>query len=537
VERETRLEVNNPPSADTRTDELRTLRIENRLAAERIRQGRLARVRMAEHRRTQLLESMSLNWMPAYADYLDRITNRDQQFAGPTSRWQRARGQNYPIFQTEQELALLRAPARLLLSTNSYAIGLMEGLTSYVVGTGFTYRVAPKARNVQLPDGLEEACQAIVDEFLDRNSWHGGEEVSIEEELFQRSVGDGDCGLALYRQSGGATEARIVDADQITMPPGEDPREWLFGVLTDPNDLQRPLGYWVQFGPTSSDGEEFTPDEFLHLKRNAWRGIKRGTPDYSFDTGDALRLAGVLRENLTEGAAVQAAIVGVRQHESASQETVQRFVDDDADFTEPNFATGGTVPVRRARVGMEDVPKGLTYVAGPGAQNAAAHLAVLESCLRGAGVRWNAPEWLSTGTGSAINYASSLTTESPFIKTILRRQKQYREAFRRIVAFALQWAAECGRIRDANGNAYDWPTLQRLVDVQCEAPSPETRNLLEDAQRAAIEIPLGVDSRQQYAQRHGGDWDRITSDNRDWLAENGRTPSLELPPDPDPLAD
>jgi len=522
---------NKPPSADARTADLKRLRIENHLAAERIRQTRLARVAAVEARRTQLLESISANWLPQYADYLDRLQSRDAQFTGPTARWQRRRGQNYPIFQTEQELALLRAPSRLLVTTNSYAIGLMEGLTSYVIGTGYTYRVAAKTDAIasQLPEGLIDACQHVVDEFLEINDWHGGEETSLEEDLFARSVGDGDVGLAHYAQGDGTTQVRVVDADQVTMPADADPREYSFGVYADPKDLQKPLAFWAQFGDSPDDGEEFSPHEFTFIKRNCPRGIKRGIPDFSFDTADALRLAGVLRENLTEGAAIQAATVGVRQHSTGTQEEISRFVDDEKDFDEPTI-TGATVPSRKARVGFEDIPKGLQYVPGPGAGNAQAHIAVMEACLRGGGVRWNAPEWLATGTGSAINYASSLTTESPFVRTVLRRQKSYRECFRRPVLFALEWAAKCGRVRDANGNVWSWEALSRVIDVQCEAPSPETRNLLEDAQRAQIEIPLGVDSRQQYAQRHDRDWDRIVADNREHLAENGRDgPPLPLP--------
>lgn len=521
----------NPPRADVRTSDLDALQFQNRLTAERIRQARLARVHAAERRRTELLEAYQpQSWFPAYADYLDRLTHREPVYSPATARWQRRIGQNYPIFQSEQELALLRAPSRLLAASNSYAIGLCEGLTSYVIGTGYTYRVAARQKRAVLPDGLVESCQFVIDDFLDRNEWHGGEQPSLEEELFQRSIVDGDALLVSFRQADGTVELRTVEPDQLTIPPDGDPRDYSFGVHTEPRDPQKPLAYWLQFGDTPSDGEEFTPDEVLHIKRNAPRGVKRGWPDFCFDTGDALRLAGILRENLVEGAAIQAAIVGVRQHESGTQTEIQAFVDDESEWSEIVPSTGGTRPARRAAVGMEDVPKGLNYVPGPGSTNTPAHVSVLETCLRGCGVRWNAPEWLATGTGSAINYASSLTTESPFVRTVLRRQRAYRECFRRTIVNALRWTAECGRIIDAVGRVWRWAELTRLVDVLAEAPSPETRNLLEDAQRSAIEIPLGLDSREQYIQRHGGDVDQIASDNREWLADHGSAgQELELP--------
>src|SRR3990167_3819601 len=56
----------------------------------------------------------------------------------------RKHGQNYPLFQNETELNMLRAPARLLCATNPYAVGLLSGLTSYTINSGYNYRATSK---------------------------------------------------------------------------------------------------------------------------------------------------------------------------------------------------------------------------------------------------------------------------------------------------------------------------------------------------------------------------------------------------------
>jgi len=524
--------------ADPTRDDWRRLRAENRLARERLESARLAAATRHQERRGRLLESLSLDWVTPYADLLDRFRSAsDPILAGPSSAWQRRQGRNYPIYQTEQELNLLRAPARLLVATSGYAQGLLSGLTSYVIGSGYTYRVAKKTRESEAPDELVREVQRVVDDFLRRNQWYGGEQPGMEEELFERSVEDGEFALVDTPNEDGTTDVRTAEPEQITAPPPgelEDDEDGLFGVITPKDDVQNVLAYWVQWGDSPHDGERVPADRLTHFRRNVRRSMKRGITDFCFDTLDALSLAATLRTNLGDGAAQQAAIVMVRQHATGSASDIEAFNDGQAEFTKRDPLTGTEQRYRKMRRGgHEDIPEGMQYVAGPGAQNAPAHLSILQGLLRSAGVKWNAPEWLASGDASNNNYSSSLTAESPFVRTVTRRQRGYREAFRRPV-----WAAAEHHVRTrgitAAGRAWTWEEVCREIDLLVEAPSPETRNRLTEAQQAQIDIPLGADSRQQYAQRQGRDFDQIEADNAAWEDKHGSPGGpLPLPGDPD----
>lgn len=506
------------------------LRWQNRVTVETRRQRRLGLIEKHEQLRQRLMESMSFDWVGAYADILDQFRTRDPLNPGVSTKWQRDKGRNYPFYQTEQQLNILRAPSRILCGANGYAIGLVEGLTSYVIGSGYTYRIAPeKAYAEDCPKELVDAVQQVVDKTLERNQWHGGEEPGMEEELFGRSLEDGEFVLVHTPRKDGWTDFRTAEPEQLTQPPAdvlEDDQDGLFGVVTPKDDVQCKLGYWLYWGDSSADGEMYQPEQITHLRRNVKRSMKRGLPDFCFDTYDALDLASKLRTNLSDAAAQQAAIVGIRQHDVNTQVEIQAFVDNQAEWEEPDLY-GNQVPTRRFKRGeWEDVPKGLNYVPGPGAQNAPQHIQVLQACLRGAGVRWNAPEWLCSGDASNNNYASSLTAESPFVRTVLRRQTAYKHAFKAAIWYAVEHYCRTNGIRAA-GRTYDWGTVSKLVCLLVEAPSPETRNKLEESQRAQIEIPLGVDSRQAYVQRQGRDWDQVLQDNIQYTQEAG--PSLSLP--------
>ncbi|VTS03324.1 phage portal protein [Tuwongella immobilis] len=497
-------------------DELRRLKRENRLMEQQMKLRRLKR----EHRR---LESLSLNWVTPYLDMLDRYRRDDILPGGPAAGWHRTLGRNYPLFQTEAELALLRAPARVLASSNSYAIGLMEGLTSYVISTGYRYRAASRRKANPAPQELLDRCQDIIDEFEQRTEWHGGELPGLEEELFVRSVEDGEFLLIHFPMPDGKVEVRTAEPEQLTQPPGSDLREWSFGVRTLPEDTQRPLGYWIAWDPANpADGEELPPERVTHFRRNVKRSIKRGMTDFSFDTFETLNSSAALLGSLAEGAAEQASIVSVMQHAIGTKEDIQAFVDSDADFQERNPLNGQESPVKRYRRGTHlHVPEGQTYVPPPNATNGPVHLSILQACLRAAGVRWNAPEWLVSGDASNNNYASSLTAEAPFTRTIQRRQPQYAQAFRRTFWYVLEHHANTHGGIHAGGRTWGWGEIQALVDILVEHPTAQVRNRLEEAQRNQIEIGLGIQSRQIAAAESGRDFAQILADNEEYLARTG----------------
>jgi hypothetical protein len=517
-------------------DDLRRLRRENRAAAERIRAHRLASVERREKRHRDLQEQLAVDWVAPYIDALNILRGTgDPVVGGPTSVWMRRYGKNWPIFQTEQELSLFRAPARTLLATNGYAKGLVSGLASYVLGTGCTYRVAAK-KGKAIPKEAIAAAQEVVDQALERNEWFGGQCPGLEAELFGRSVEDGEWILAHFPQSDGFCEMRVIEPEALTQPPGTDVREWGFGWKTPINDPQKHLACYIQYGDSPTEGEEHDVADVTHMRCNVRRGMKRGLTDFCFDAYDALYLAGRLRTALADTAAQQASIVYVRQHDNATAEDVQSFIDEDADYTQPDYLTGRERDTKVQRRGSrEDVPKGMNYVPGPIATSSPIHIQVLDACLRGAGCQWNAPPWLMSGDLNAMNYATSLTAESPFVKTVTRRQGEYARAFRRPVWAALKHYATIRGLRDETGRVWSWEEIEAAIDLVVTAPSPETRNKLEETQRAAIEIPLKVQSPQGYMQEQGRDADQIEADNEAWRAKFG--PEQPAPEQPAPRDD
>jgi hypothetical protein len=130
---------------------------DNHLALKQIReQKRLIRAQLELHqlkaaeralRSAKIVEAAWGDWwLNDYVDGLDRYRDGDRLAYPITQPTDRRYGINWPFWSDEQQLSILRAAARLLCTTNSYAIGLLSGFLAYVIGDGFKYRAVDRDR-------------------------------------------------------------------------------------------------------------------------------------------------------------------------------------------------------------------------------------------------------------------------------------------------------------------------------------------------------------------------------------------------------
>jgi hypothetical protein len=407
------------------------------------------------------------------------------------------------------------------VTTSPNAQGLLNGLCSYVVGCGFNYLIQPKERG-GADENLVTAVQTVVNNFLEQNNWP-----ELEQELFWRSREDGESFLRYFPQPDGSLLVRTIEPEMIYQPSGTDIQEWSYGIQTDPDDVFSIKAYHVDYRasggqaePKPNWGEVVPAENVCHIKCNVKRSIKRGLSDFSFETLDAFMQAGKLRKNLGEGAAVQAAIAAVRQHETASVDQVTDFIGDSTDYS-MNSYTGRQQDFQRIEAGsFLDIPKGMSYVPPPAAANSAVHLEVFQGLLRSAGNRHNAPEWLVSSDSSNGNYASSLTAEAPFTRHCVRLQEFYKAHFSKVIKAAIQAAIQAGMLPKNTLN---------LVNLTVKAPSVETRDKAAEANANQIYATLGVKSKQTIAQEIGLDWEQEEVNLHDAGGGDG---ILKLPDDP-----
>lgn len=439
-----------------------------------------------------------------YTDLLNRFTDGGVYAYPITNPKDRLYGSNYPFWYSEQQLNLIRAQARLLTTTNPNAQGLLNGLCSYVIGSGFGYRVMPKeGRDVS--DDVIQQITDVVRRFIDDNEWD-----LMEQEIFIRSREDGECFLRYFPQPSGRLLVRTIEPEQIYQPPGSTFLDWSYGIQCEKDDIfsiiaynvdyDAPLGFETPDQKNDRIGEIVPASEVVHIKCNVKKSIKRGLSDFSYETLETFITAGKLRKNLGEGSSVQSAIAAIRQHETSTKDQVEDFIDENIDYSAYTGIPLRETNFQRIEPGtFLDIPKGMEYVQPPGSENAESHLKILQSLLRSAGNRHNAPEWLSSADVSGANYASSLTAESPFLKNCNRLQSVYKRHFGRIIREAIITAAEAGELPI---------DVIDLVDVIVTAPTVEARDRIAESSSNQAYVGMGIKSRQTIAQELGLDWEQ-----------------------------
>lgn len=457
------------------------------------------------HREMLALEH-GLRLLESVGDYIDPSWRFTEDGYNSTSPWvtERRDGGNEPNFRTEDELRRIRANARMIADSNSYAVGIIENLLNYVLATGFTYEIRPK-RGVAEHVPNTQWLSRVIETFQDENDW-----ISWEEELLKRRSVDGEWLMRLFYQGGVHVQARIVEPDALIeanhefVPfEGVDNMSWSYGIATPKNDTQRVLAYNVRYAETG-EHETVLSDEVIHSKANVYRNVKRGMSDF-FPVDADLSGARKLMRNMRDGAALQAAIAWIEQFpEGTRKQTVEAINSGKVDFqTVIDAATGKKreLPTRKYEGGtVLQVPKGKEYLSGPlGAERAQHFILILQGALRGIGVRWNMPEFMVSSDASNANYSSTMVAESPFVRTVLRRQAITKRDYSRIMWRVIELACEIGNI------PYD--VAHRDYDLVVTEISPETRDRQKETDRNQTLHNAGVLSKKTWSGREDLDHD------------------------------
>ncbi|MBS0265651.1 MAG: phage portal protein [Planctomycetes bacterium] len=489
----------------------------------------------------------------AWGDLVDRheFLNDSPGFGPSTCRplattADRQQGRFSPVYECEQDLALIRGRARHIATLTPTYTGVLEALANYVIGPGLTFTVHPLAPATAspLPTGrppvaedspstdaaplipagrdtpsriahLATAVQQVLDEFLDDNDFYG----ALDREAHNRSREEGEAFLLLTPQPRGRVRARFLECEQITEPADPRPLEdwlgcaaqfpscWTFGVHTVAGETQRPLGYHVVRDASGHDWDYIPAGRLEHFKRNVPANAKRGVSDFLPVLGELEREA-KLRRNTAHSAALQAAIAWILETPPGTYPLATQVGAGDVPMSRyTRSATGGRdTELQYYPPGTILRPSaGLQYKPGPmGSERNPNFLLVGQYLLRAIAVRWNMPEYLISADSSHANYASSLVAESPFVKAREADQQFYKRHFRSLAWKVVHLAWQAGRFAR---HGVTWETLRSLLDMQLDAPAVATRDMLQLAQTQELQMRLGILSPRTAATQAGLDYD------------------------------
>lgn len=397
----------------------------------------------------------------------------------------RADGDLRPVFSTEWQLAELRGAARSL-ANSSYGTGIVDGLTSYIVRTGFDYQ-ATAIRGQHTPQSLVAEVQRIIRTLLDDNQW----QLDFEQQLCAAQHVDGEIILAL-EEDAGSVRIRRAEPAWLTEPADKaylerrlettTPLNWKYGIATDPHDASRARGYFIQWNADPSAWRFYSPARVVHIKSNTPRHVKRGLTDF-YPVVTELADAVALNHRMSRGAAIQASIAMIIEavQGAGGGLGIGDPTQIGASLARPGGAAGQSLSAsgryaseRRSdwHEGMIIDTKGKKFQAGPmGGAQSDGFVKVLQAGLRSVGVRWNMPEHLVSGDASNNNYASILEAGSPFVCRIEAEQEKLCKAYERMLWSVLRMHFEMGRL-NLRRYGLSWNELRQCVNLIVTGTSP-----------------------------------------------------------------
>ena len=509
------------------------------MAVTALSRAKTAENRLREARATAELKVLELASRPLYESWPVVVPQHeypgyDDFGMGPqASRGQlystvddRTEGRWRPLYDNAFDLARMRAGWRELAEYTSTAVGAVEALGNYVLGTGYTFTVQSTSgedgSNVMAgirEDANVKKAQRVIDQFLEDNEFVG----DLDREIHDRSRTDGEVFIRLI-PDGWRTRACLIEPEQIVEPQspreledwlgtGEEVNYWHHGIHTlwdrqvGHGDPTRPRGYHVIHDQNGDEWDYVSADQMLHIKRNVSRNAWRGVSDFLSITRD-LQLIEKIRRNTGEGAAIQAAIAFIREHApgvTGSSITAMVQGGSTTNYDKPVKDSSRTTYSEQLQPGtVKDIPQGMKYHAGPlGMLRSAVYVEVEQNIIRASiGVRWQMPEYMIAGDASNANYASALVSESPFVKARENDQAFYSRKFDQMLWMVIHIAWKAGYFGSA-----DWQQLKASVSLKIDPPDVASRDTMKQAQTNAIEQQAGVLSTRTWANEAGRDYE------------------------------
>lgn len=387
----------------------------------------------------------------------------------------------------QQQFDRARQLARYAYETNENARAAVLGLCNYVVGSGYSHRIAAKDRDQEesLAETIRRA-EKIIDEFVEVNELKDSADgCPGYDEAFTRGEVEGEIFVRLYPDEIETTRLRFVEPDNIRPPKGENAEgPWAFGILTHGQpegggygeniawDTQTPRGYNINY-PLIDKDEPVEPQFIFHLKRNVKKNQKRGISSL-YCPDETLRGVQKLRYAAREGAKIRASIPYAREHAQADADIITTLQSGVITAEAPRTDSNGqqyTVPVQQIEPGsVPDIPASLKMVPAPPDPNAEGVEANLRHGLETIAACLSVPAWLVGGSSSNASYADGLVKESPFLKNIVRQQRAHTGFWARVFTAVLEIAEEQGRLPEG---------ASKQVVVSVIASDPQVRNELE----------------------------------------------------------
>lgn len=317
-------------------------------------------------------------------------------------------------------------------------------------------------------------------------------------EIVGRPFRDGELFIEFFNADGdgnktGKTSIRFIDSLLVKADPtdkntsDQSDKTINNGVVTDPEDVEKVLYYTVQLRANANEFRKVMAEDMIHIKLNVDSDQKRGET-HLLSIMSMIKHYQQWIENRIILNKMRSAIVLIKKVEGTPSEVAQMA------NTMPTVSTPSGATKR------QNIRGGAVITAGPGVtyEMLSANLNATDAKEDGRNIKMNMaagvnmPEYIF-GDASNNNYASSMTAEAPFVKSIQYWQMFFEYWFSQIYRKVIQAAVDAGQIEPPDEEEFvnKLKTLRPLSEAGVSSPDkvPASAGAPEDPAATATEHP------------------------------------------------
>lgn len=391
------------------------------------------------------------------------------------------------------DLTMLRQRSFITYYKNPHARNIINTYTKFVIGKGTL---------IDFMEKDEDILKDLVDwwaKFVKLNKWF-----SFQREFVIRSLRDGEVFVRKFPQRDGPIILRFIDPEKVASNDIKANQ----GIETDPQDVEKIIAYHIIKPDLGND--IVSAEDIVHLKMNVDRNVKRGRPILEpilpllteYDKWRAARMVlSIVRNSVALIREVQGSTTDLSRLRTAQRSSSSSTRETDrAKMLRPGTVITATPGVKYSML----APKLEARDAATDGRNLKLDMAA------GAGL----PDVLVTADYAQSNFASTVISQNPAIRSFEEHENIYQEAFSVFVLWHLEDGVSKKIIpQDADmGFTISFPPMLSR-DLRQETEAWERMN------------EKGVVSRRTWALRVGLNPDQ----ERRFIEEEG-----ELPQEPEP---
>ena len=311
------------------------------------------------------------------------------------------------------------------------AKSVLTGLKAYCIGS---------TPNISVLDENEQIVN-FIDSLVEKNDL-----LTLITDSFLTEARDGECFIELV-PDGEVPKLKLIDSACVRAPSdtGNDDRQlWDFGILTaeDAGEFVPEVKGYCIYNKVGTKYRKLSTQFVFHSKYNN-NGHKRSMPIFTACLGELLKLPELRRAGMF-GEIARQSVAFFRIHEygdKASIDAIRNFRDGIAgDVSRP-------IPAQLIHPGeVIDIPTSLTVEQPPTSPNAASMETQAKLAIQAIAAATGLPTWLVGGDPAPGSFASSLTSESPFLRNIEHNQFRICKFWKKIINACVQYAQANGLI-------------------------------------------------------------------------------------------